>query len=234
MTCQQVDELAAGYALGALTPEQREEIDAHLATCGEHSMMLREMRATVGALHHAAPEREPSSDLKARIMAAARADVAAAAAPTPVPAAVPLEFSRKSYGWQLPVPFGVAVAAVALLVAGLLAWNVVLQFSKPEETEAFVRYMGTEEIHAFVYYVEDVGVITASGMDPLPESRTYQAWAVIDGKPVSLGLLEVAEDGEGYILLDQHVTEDEPVFITIEAAGGSPTPTGAKVVWTED
>jgi anti-sigma-K factor RskA len=132
------------------------------------------------------------------------------------------------------VPFGVAVAAVALLIAGLLAWNVVLQFSQPEETEAFVRYMGTEEIHAFVYYVEDVGVITASGMDPLPESRTYQAWAVIDGKPVSLGLLEIAEDGEGYILLDQHVTEDEPVFITIENAGGSPTPTGAKVVWTED
>ena len=56
----------------------------------------------------------------------------------------------------------------------------------------------------------------------------------IDGKPVSLGLLEIAEDGEGYILLDQHVTEDEPVFVTIEPAGGSPTPTGAKVVWTED
>ncbi len=232
MTCQQVDELAAGYALGALTPEQRDEIDAHLETCAEHSMILREMRATVGVLHHGAPEREPPSTLKARIMAAARADIEGGG-PAPAPAA-PIEFSRKSYGWQFPVPFGVAVAAVALLVAGLLAWNVVLQFSQPEDTEAFVRYMGTEEIHAFVYYVEDVGVITASGMDPLPANRTYQAWAVIDGKPVSLGLLEIAEDGEGYILLDQHVTEDEPVFVTIEPAGGSPAPTGAKVVWTED
>jgi len=233
VTCQQVDELAAGYALGALTLEQRDEIDAHLETCAEHSMMLREMRATVGVLHHGAPDREPPSTLKARIMAAARADIDGGG-PAPAPAAAPVEFSRKSYGWQFPVPFGVAVAAVALLVAGLLAWNVVLQFSQPEETEAFVRYMGTEEIHAFVYYVEDVGVITASGMDPLPENRTYQAWAVIDGKPVSLGLLKIAEDGEGYILLDQHVTEDEPVFVTIEPAGGSPTPTGAKVVWTED
>ncbi len=233
MTCQQVDELAAGYALGALTPEQREEIDAHLETCGAHSMILLEMRATAGVLHHAAPDREPSSDLKARIMAAARADIDGGT-PMPAPAAAPVEFSRKSYGWQLPVPFGVAVAAVALLVAGLLAWNVVLQFSRPEETEAFVRYMGTEEIHAFVYYVEDVGVITVSGMTPLPEGRTYQAWAVIDGKPVSLGLLEIDDDGEGYVLLDQHVTEDGPVFITIEAAGGAPTPSGAKVVWTED
>ena len=233
MTCQQVDELAAGYALGALSPEQREEIDAHLATCAEHSTVLREMRATVGVLHHGAPDHEPPSTLKARIMAAARADIEGTS-PAPAPADAPVEFSRKSYGWQFPVPFGVAVAAVALLVAGLLAWNVVLQFSRPEETEAFVRYMGTEEIHAFVYYVEDVGVITASGMDPLPENRTYQAWAVIDGKPVSLGLLEISEDGEGYVLLDQHVTEDEPVFITIEPVGGSPTPTGAKVVWTKD
>ena len=147
---------------------------------------------------------------------------------------MPLEFSRKGYGWQMPVPFGAAVAAVALIIAGLLAWNVVLQFSKPEETEAFVRYMGTEDVHAFVYFVEDVGVITASGMEPLSNNRTYQAWAVIDGKPVSLGLLEVDDDGEGYILLNQHVTEKEPVFITIENAGASPTPTGAKVVWTED
>jgi anti-sigma-K factor RskA len=164
-------------------------------------------------------------------MAAARADLAIAA---PAPTFAPAQASPKGYGWQLPVPFGVAVAAVALLVAGLLAWNVILQFSQPEETEAFVRYMGTEDIHAFVYYVEDVGVITASGMTPLPENRTYQAWAVIDGKPVSLGLLKIAEDGEGYVLLDQHVTENEPVFITIENAGGSPTPTGAKIVSTED
>jgi anti-sigma-K factor RskA len=232
VTCQQVDELAAGYVLGAVTAEQREEIEAHLETCSEHSMVLREMRATVGVLHHAVPEHEPSSNLKSRILAAARADVVAEQAPAPAPA--PVEFSRRSYGWQLPVPFGAAVAAVALVIAGLLAWNVVLQFSQPEDTEAFVRYMGTEEIHAFVYYVEDVGVITASGMVPLSDNRTYQAWAVIDGEPVSLGLLEIDDDGEGYVLLDQHVTENEPVFITIEPAGGSPTPTGARVVWTED
>jgi anti-sigma-K factor RskA len=226
-----VDELAAGYVLGALPIEQREEVDLHLETCGEHSLLMREMRATVAVLPNAVPEHEPSFNLKARIMAAARADLDAG---VPAPAPAPVEFSHKSYGWQLPVPFGVAAAAVAVIVAGLLAWNLILQFSKPEETEAFVRYMGTEEIHAFVYYVEDVGVITASGMDPLPENRTYQAWGVVDGQPVSLGLLKIDDDGEGYVLLDQHVTEKDPVFITIENAGGSPTPTGAKVVWTTD
>jgi anti-sigma-K factor RskA len=228
-----VDELAAGYVLGAVTREQREEIDAHLETCADHSVLLREMRATVAVLPNAVPDQEPPSNLKARIMAAARADVEATrgvAEATPAPA----EFSRKSYGWQVPVPFGAAVAAVALVIAGLLAWNVVLQFSQPEESEAFVRYMGTEDIHAYVYYVEEVGVITASGMTPLSGERTYQAWGVIDGKAVSLGLLKVDDDGQGYVLLDQHVTEKDPVFVTIEPAGGSPTPTGAKVVWTED
>ena len=231
MTCQQVDELAAGYVLGSLTPEQREEIELHLETCYEHSLLLREMRATVAVLPNAVPEHEPPSDLKARIMAAARADLDAS---EPAPAPVPVEFARRSYAWQLPVPFGVAVAAVAVLVAGLLAWNLILQFSKPEETDAFVRYMGTEDIHAFVYFVEDVGVITASGMTPLPENRTYQAWGVIDGKPVSLGLLKIDDDGEGYVLLDKHVSKNDPVFITIENAGGSPTPTGGKIISTPD
>jgi anti-sigma-K factor RskA len=232
VTCQQVDELAAGYVLGSLSREQREEIELHLETCGEHSLLLREMRATVAVLPNAVPDHEPPLNLKARIMAAARADLDAEATPAPVPA--PVEFSRKGYGWQLPVPFGVAAAAVAVIVAGLLAWNLILQFSQPEDTEAFVRYMGTEDIHAFVYYVDEVGVITASGMTPLPENRTYQAWGVIDGKPVSLGLLKIDDDGEGYVLLDEHVTETDPVFITIENAGGSPTPTGGKVVWTTD
>lgn len=232
MTCQQVDELAAGYVLGSLTPEQREEVELHLETCGEHSLLMREMRATVAVLPNAVPDHEPPFNLKARIMAAARADLDAETAPATAPA--PVAVSRKSYGWHLPVPFGVAAAAVALIVAGLLAWNLILQFSQPDDSEAFVRYMGTEEIHAFVYYVEDVGVITASGMTPLPDNRTYQAWGVIDGKPVSLGLLKIDDDGEGYVLLDQHVTENDPVFITIENAGGSPTPSGAKVIWTTD
>jgi anti-sigma-K factor RskA len=231
VTCQQVDELAAAFVLGAVTPEQREEIEEHLATCNEHSTVLVEMRATAGVLNQAPEEREPSPDLKARIMSAARADVAPRRAESVRPVR---RSSRGWFGWLPHIPLGVAVGALSVAVAALLVWNVALQFSRPQEADAFVRYMGQEDTHAFLYFVEDVGVITATGMDPLPANKTYQAWGVIDGEPVSLGVLDVQEDGEGFVLLSRHVTKKEPVFITIESAGGADHPSASRVLWTND
>jgi anti-sigma-K factor RskA len=231
VTCQQVDELAAAFVLGAVTPEQREEIEQHLATCSEHSAVLVEMRATVGVLNQAPEEREPSPDLKARIMSAARADVAPQRA---VPAQRAAPRSGGWFGWLPRIPLGVAVGALSVAVAALLVWNIALQFSRPEEADAFVRYMGAEDTHAFLYFVEDVGVITAEGMTPLPPNKTYQAWAMIDGEPVSLGVLDVQEDGEGFVLLSRHVTKKEPVFITIESSGGADQPSGSTVLSTKD
>jgi anti-sigma-K factor RskA len=79
---------------------------------------------------------------------------------------------------------------------------------------------------------EEVGVIVTTGMRPLPAGKAYQAWALIDGRPVSLGLIDMPEAGRGFVLLSKHVTRADPVFITIEQRGGAPSPTGAAVLST--
>ena len=95
-----------------------------------------------------------------------------------------------------------------------------------------------EGIHGQIYFVEDVGVITVEGLPELQAGESYQAWAVIGNQVMSLGALGTTETGDGFVLLSDHVTEDEPVFITVESqedrvAIEAGSPTGRVVLSTE-
>lgn len=68
------------YALGALTSERAAEVERHIRTCSACETEAAQLRDLVGLLPDAVPLREPPTGLKARIMAAARADVRRAAA----------------------------------------------------------------------------------------------------------------------------------------------------------
>ena len=228
MTCQEVDELAAGYALGALTPEQQSELEAHLATCKQHSGVLGELRSAVGALALSPEEVAPTPMLKSRILAAAlEAPVAAPARQLQQPAP-----PRRRWSFRWPtVPMRPALGLLSVAVVALLIWNVTLQTNQGSDNkDAFVRYVGNEQVHAHIYFVENVGVMTIDGLDQLPAGKAYQAWAVFDGTPTSLGLLNVSDNGDGYVLLSKHVTSKQPVWVTIEPSGGSNTPSGSTVL----
>lgn len=56
---------------------------------------------------------------------------------------------------------------------------------------------------------------------PAPAGKQYQLWALVDGKPIDAGLLE---NGEGLCRL-KPVEKAQAFAITLEKAGGSPTPT---------
>ena len=227
MTCLEVDELAAGYALGALTPEERSEVEAHLATCKEHARALAELRSAAGALALSPVEVAPTPMLRSRIMAAAveapRATPRAAETPSPAK-------SRWSFHWPA-IPMRPALGLLSIAVVALLIWNVTLQTnSGGDNKDAFVRYVGNEQVHAHIYFVENVGVMTIDGLDPLPAGETYQAWAVFDGTTDSLGVLDVSDNGDGYVLLSKHVTSKQRVWVTIEPSGGSSAPSGTTVL----
>lgn len=74
----QFRELMEAYALGALEPEERAALEAHLATgCGECAKAVNEARWLVSQLAYAAPDAEPSDMLKGRLMQAVRAEASA-------------------------------------------------------------------------------------------------------------------------------------------------------------
>lgn len=103
-------DLIEAYALGALDPEERATLEAHLATgCSECAKALDEARWLVSQLAYSAPEATPSDMLKGRLMQAVRLDAQTK----------PLLASGRNV---IPVWMWAAVAALFLFSA-YSAWN---------------------------------------------------------------------------------------------------------------
>jgi anti-sigma-K factor RskA len=62
------------YALGALSPTERETFEAHVAGCATCAAEIRALSSVNEALAHAAPPAEPSAAVRARLMAAVQGD----------------------------------------------------------------------------------------------------------------------------------------------------------------
>jgi hypothetical protein len=117
-------ELAAGYALYALEPEDEQAFADHLAGCGRCGDDLAALYEVTGELAYAADPAEPPAGLGPRIMVAAVAERPPGPGPAP-PGVTPLfRAERRRTGFRAPT---IAAAAAVVAVAGLGAWNVVLR-----------------------------------------------------------------------------------------------------------
>ena len=67
MTCEQFEEMAGAYAIGALPRDEMSAAAEHLAACEKHPE-VRELQLVVARLGSAAPDVEPPPALKARLM----------------------------------------------------------------------------------------------------------------------------------------------------------------------
>jgi hypothetical protein len=80
-----VDDLVAGYVLGALEADEAAAVDAHVRTCSACELSLADAQRTVGMLPFLVPMEKPPIDNKAALFArVAQAQRAAAAASLPM------------------------------------------------------------------------------------------------------------------------------------------------------
>ena len=63
-------ELAASYALDALSDEERRTFERHVDVCPECAAEVTSLRATVAELAYAAPPRQAPAHLRARVLQA--------------------------------------------------------------------------------------------------------------------------------------------------------------------
>jgi RNA polymerase sigma-70 factor, ECF subfamily len=77
-----------------------------------------------------------------------------------------------------------------------------------------------------------MAVLTFSHLSPAPSGRAYQAWALYEGRWISLGTSQVDKTGHALLIAeDPHLAvTPEALRVTLEAAGGSSAPTGAAVI----
>jgi len=239
-------DLAAAYALGALSAEETRAFEAYLATSPEARREVAELRETAALLAVAGPEARPGPELRQRVL-----DAVAASKVAVMPAAR----GRPVLPW-------VAAAAAILVAAGLgLRLGTVSttlaardstiaeqrralseqqqQLVKDEATLAALLAPGVQlvqltkegdpdpRIQLYWDRVHNTAVLHASKLKPTPPGRTYQLWFIRDGKPVPSVTFEVAPAGDALL---REVTVPtggalSAAAITQEPVGGSQQPT---------
>jgi hypothetical protein len=77
-----------------------------------------------------------------------------------------------------------------------------------------------------------------SSLSDLPRGHEYQIWIVrrTDPKPKSAGVFVPDDAGHAFVLVDDGETVSDPasIIVTEEPAGGSPAPTGSRILASED
>ena len=64
--------------------------------------------------------------------------------------------------------------------------------------------------------------LMVNNLPQTPSNKQYQLWAIVDGKPVDAGMLDLAKTDE--LIKMKNIPNAQAFAITLETKGGSPTP----------
>ena len=203
MSHSEYEELAAGYVLGALEPDDEHLFQQHLGGCSLCEANVRELEAVVGELAYAVPPVEPPDTLWAGIRREIRPE-AARRTMLPAPAAGAEGRPGTGAGGRgLRLLPGLAAAAAIVVVVVLSLWNLNLRDENTvyrERVAALERATalaidpnaslvalddapGPEGAQATVIASsrEDRGVLIVENLPPLQRDRVYELWGVPQG-----------------------------------------------------
>jgi anti-sigma-K factor RskA len=225
------------YAMGALDSPDRERLEGHFAVCSLCQAELRAFQDVISAVAQSAPIVQPPARLKESILREAKSSKKPQASMKTPPQN---GFWTALMRWLRPSP---ALAIGGALVVILLVSNLLL-LKQVNDLSSMQRHgynsvllNGTDnapDARGMIVYTQDgrSGFLVVNGLKPLPESNQYQLWLVKAGKRTSGGIFSVEQDGYKVLEVDSNMllTGYDSFGITIEPAGGSPGPTGAKVM----
>jgi anti-sigma-K factor RskA len=224
------------YVLGLASPEERVEFES---MCRQHPEVLQARIAFELAIEQAAMQNaiQPPADLRAKILN--RATTGKIRSLTTAP-------SRKMT-W-----LGVAIAACLILLAGSAYWILSLQRQNKKmqaDLNASNQALSQMEADAKAIQNSSVKMARMDGMPISPQSyttvywdttshdvylminnlpkpasdRQYQLWALLNGKPIDMGVLEITEKPLQLYRM-KNAQAAQAFAITLEKRGGSPSP----------
>ncbi len=225
------------YALGSLDDDEAVQVAEHLSMCPQCRAELASYEALAGRLALAAPDRIPPPDLKRQILGQLQTPGLEPALPQRLTwwQRVTGVFRKATPAW------GVAsLALVVLLVVSNLWWWRRTDRPGPIITPGgmqVVAMVGTDAAPGAVGTLVisgdgEYGTLVVDGLPVLDEEHQYQLWLIRDGQRTSGGVFPVNPEGYGALWVSSpDPLSSYPQFgITIEPAGGSPGPTGDKVL----
>jgi anti-sigma-K factor RskA len=248
MNNERFEDLKDAYVLGALPEEERLSFDDYLTAHPERQAEIDELGAVAGLLAFYPQEQEPSPELRSRVMEVVEAE------------AEPRRVSGRStfgrVGDFLSIR-NLALGAAALLVIGLLSWNVMLQGQvedlrgqvedaqgqvqdlQAQVEEAQEQQNPTIELegswadqgaNAQVLSInKNQAILVAKDMPFVPEDQTCEIWVISNDVPKPSGLFQ-PDPNMTAAPITNSITNADVIAVTVEPAGGSEQPTSDPVL----
>jgi len=245
-----IQELAAGHALGVLDPADRRRAEALIAAGDlEFEAALRDFGDAAALLAHAAPPVTAATGLRMRVLEAVRAEGGSAA-----PARV-LRLPERRSTWAGMWTAGWVAAAAAFAIATFVTsrearltrdqlaatreraaqlqraladerqWAELLASTGTRQVRLAATPAGGPELAAVAHYhAESQRALIVFEHFAAPAGHDYELWAIRDGKPASLGVIRADDAGRAVMRLEEvGPTATLGAFaVSLEAAGGSP------------
>jgi anti-sigma-K factor RskA len=228
-----VSELLPDYVLDVLTDEETNHVAEHLAVCQACQDEYRGLQLAADELPLALAQTAPPQALKARIMGEIHARNPRTT-----------HISQPSIWQQLGAFLRQSAPAWSLAIIAVLAFGNWISWSRLNQasnqlnnpmrvialasTNDSPQAMGTLIMDQQGYY----GTLVVDKLAQLDNGHQYQVWLNRNGERISAGLFSIRDDGYASLELQapMPLSQYDTIGITVEPAGGSPGPTGAKIL----
>lgn len=227
---QEIIDNIPAYALGILGEEEASWVEAHLADCAACTAELHTYQETVGLLGQAVPEAKAPAALKEKLISQIQ------------PAAEKPAKTRKKSLWRMPALAGTpgfSMLSVALMLLLVISNFILVNQVRSLQSSPFeVINLDTDtimpEANGMIVLSADgrYGTLVVSNLDRLDTDHQYQLWLINGEVRTSGGVFSVSQGG--YTAFQVYSAEPLDSYdgfgITIEPYGGSPGPTGERVM----
>lgn len=240
-------ERAAAYSVDAMSETERADLDARRIVDRALDAEIGEFAETAALLGLAVPPVTPSAALRASVLAAIDADLAAnpvSANPVsaePIAAGGGASVTPIRRPWhRRPAVLITAIAAVGALLFGGTAVGIGIATRPPEQVSAVDQVLQAQDAQRVTAPVEGGGTATwvwsaslarsVVIMDDLPllsAGQTYQFWYIDDSGAAPSNTFP---GGSHQVAVDGEMPAGAQLGVTIEPEGGSAVPSGTPIV----
>jgi anti-sigma-K factor RskA len=221
------------YVLDLLTDAEADHVAKHLSDCQSCRLEYMRLQAIADDLPLALPQTAPPGRVKHNLMNAIRAGKTGAETSPP-----PSFWQNLAGTFRQRLPAWSVALILVLALGNLLLWQQYRPSSSQSGTPMLVIPLvntsaaplasGTLIMDQHGHY----GTLVVDQLPAIDADQQYQVWLNRPGERLSAGLLTVNYEGYGSLELSapQPLLEYDSLGITLEPYGGSPGPTGDKVL----
>ena len=221
-------DLLPGFALGCLDRPESEQVRQHLHECAICQAEVAGFQNVIDVLAYETPEKPKRSKPRRTPR-------------RPAPSTPVRWLAEVALSWPRLVPALLVTWLIGLVVLAVLSvtlWQRTLRVEsaalrQPRLVE-FQALSGASGASAAMLIENGAvrGLLMARGLPALNDNMHYQLWLIKNGKFTSGGVFTVSAQGDGRleVMPANPLSQYESFAISIEPFGGSPWPTGSKVL----